>query len=116
MIKRVGLDDACRRQQVGEGHFPGLGSVPKEAVTVTCPGLFRARRWICCVPEHRKAHAIRGALEGPVTTACPGSLVQKHPAASVFLDADSAALLSPGFVKTKCRVHASNSPSALRAG
>ncbi len=67
-VKRVALDKACRLQQVGEGHFPDLSSVPKEALTVTCPGLFRARAWICCVPDTRKAEAVRNALEGPIST------------------------------------------------
>jgi len=108
IVKCVTLDAACRQQQVGEGHFPSLASVPREAVTVTCPGLVRAEHWICCVPDGRKAQAIQGALEGPVSTACPGSLVQSHPDAAIFLDADSAALLSPGYIAGRCRWHTSN--------
>ncbi len=92
-VKRVTLDAPCRWQQVGEGHFPDLASVPTEALTVTCPGLFRAQNWICCVPDARKAQAVREALEGPITAQCPASLVRNHPAASVFLDTHSAALL-----------------------
>jgi glucosamine-6-phosphate deaminase len=94
-VKRVALDEACRRQQWGEGHFPSLEAVPREALTVTCPGLFRARAWVCAVPEARKAEAVRNALEGPVSTACPASLVRRHPRASVYLDKESAALLAP---------------------
>ncbi len=94
VVKRVALDEACRRQQVGEGHFPNLESVPQEAISVTCSGLFRAARWICCVPDRRKARAVQGSLEGPLSTACPGSLVRTHPAAALYLDADSASLLS----------------------
>ncbi|MDQ2843545.1 MAG: glucosamine-6-phosphate deaminase [Acidobacteriota bacterium] len=93
-VKRVALDEACRRQQAGEGHFPNLDSVPQEALTVTCPGLFRAASWICCVPEARKAEAVRNALEGPISTACPASLVREHPSATVYLDVESAALLN----------------------
>lgn len=92
-VKRVELDEACRRQQWGEGHFPSLEAVPREALTVTCTGLFRAQAWICAVPEARKAEAVRNALEGPVSTACPASLVRRHPRASVYLDKASAALL-----------------------
>lgn len=97
-VKRVALDDACRRQQVGEGHFPDLPSVPREAITVTCSGLFRAERWICCVPDRRKAAAVKGSLEGVVSPTCPGTLVRKHPSAAVFLDAESASLLSPHYL------------------
>ena len=74
MLKRVTLDDPCRRQQVGEGHFPTLADVPRDAVTITCPGLFRAEAWVCCVPEQRKAEAVRDVLQGPIATACPASI------------------------------------------
>jgi glucosamine-6-phosphate deaminase len=90
MLKVVTLDEACRLQQVGEGHFSHLDAVPRNAITVTCSGLFRADAWICCVPEARKSRAVRDALEGPISTTCPASLVRRHPHASVFLDPDSA--------------------------
>ncbi len=94
LVKRVVLDEACRQQQAGEGHFPDLASVPRGAVTITCPGLFRAQAWICCVPERRKAQAVKNALEGPVSEACPASLVRRHPNAYVYLDEESASLLT----------------------
>ena len=94
MLKRVTLDDPCRRQQAGEGHFPTPADVPRDAVTITCPGLFRAEAWVCCVPEQRKAEAVRNALEGPIATACPASIVRTHPNATVYLDAESSSLLS----------------------
>ncbi len=100
MVKRVTLDEACRRQQAGEGHFPTIASVPREAITLTCPGLFRAATWVCSVPEARKAEAVFNALEGPITSACPASLVRRHPHASVYLDTGSAGLL-PAFASGK---------------
>jgi glucosamine-6-phosphate deaminase len=93
VVKRVVLDEACRRQQAGEGHFKDIDSVPREAATVTCSGLLKIKCWICCVPDTRKAEAVRNALEGPVTTACPASIVREHPDATVYLDENSAALL-----------------------
>jgi len=92
-VKRVTLDDRCRRQQVGEGHFPTLEAMPKEALTLTCPELLRAEHLICTVPEQRKAEAVRNALTGPITEACPSSSVRTHPAAAIYLDTDSASLL-----------------------
>jgi glucosamine-6-phosphate deaminase len=53
-----------------------------------------ARKVIAVVPERRKAEAVRDALEGPLTTRCPASLVLTHPAATVYLDPDSASLLT----------------------
>lgn len=94
MVKRVVIDDACKRQQVGEGHFENLESVPSEALTITCPGLFRAKAWITVAPDERKAEAVRAALEGPITTACPASIIRRHPNATVYLDRSSASRLS----------------------
>jgi glucosamine-6-phosphate deaminase len=92
-LKVVELDPLCRQQQVGEGHFPDVDSVPRMAITVTCSALFAADAWVCCVPEARKATAVRDALTGPISPLCPASLVRLHPSASVFLDEDSASLL-----------------------
>lgn len=93
-IKRVALDVPSRLQQVGEGHFPDLASVPTHALTLTCPALLAARRWVCCVPEKRKAAAVAAALEGPISEDCPASFCRLHPRVDVFLDRDSSSLLS----------------------
>jgi glucosamine-6-phosphate deaminase len=92
-VKRVTMDERCRRQQVGEGHFPSLDAMPKEALTLTCPELLRAEHWICTVPDQRKAEAVKNALTGPISETCPSSSARTHPAAAVYLDADSASLL-----------------------
>jgi glucosamine-6-phosphate deaminase len=94
VVKRVELDETCRRQQVGEGHFPNLDAVPYEAITLTCPALMSARHLVCCVPERRKAEAVRNALQGPISTSCPGSIVRTHGRAVIFLDLESCSLLS----------------------
>ncbi len=93
-VKVITLDDACRRQQAGEGHFKDVASVPRQALSITCTGLFRAAAWVCNVPDLRKAEAVRNALEGPISEACPASLVRNHPNSYVFLDPPSASLLS----------------------
>jgi len=93
-VKVVELDEGCRRQQVDEGHFPTDDDVPRLAMTVTIPALLAATRVLAIVPERRKAAAVQAALEGPVGTSCPASILQRTPHASVFLDADSAELLA----------------------
>jgi len=92
-LKVVRLDQACRRQQVGEGHFPGISDVPEHALTLTCPTILGMTSLVCCVPERRKAEAVRNALQGPVSTACPASILRTHPRAQLFLDLESASLL-----------------------
>ena len=93
-VKVVELDEACRRQQVGEGHFAGLDAVPTRAITVTIPALLRAREVLAIVPEARKAESVRRALSGPVGTACPASILRTRPNVTLYLDADSSALVA----------------------
>lgn len=92
-MKVVRLDDACRRQQVGEGHFAGIADVPQNALSLTCPAIVGMTNLVCCVPELRKAQAVRDAILGPVSTACPASILRTHPRAQLFLDLESASLL-----------------------
>jgi len=92
-VKLVKLDEACRQQQVGEGHFAGLESVPQYAFTLTIPMLCSARRMFCIVPEQRKARAVKDALRGPVSTACPASFLRQQGHCTLFLDGESASLL-----------------------
>lgn len=93
LVKLVTLDQACRQQQVGEGAFPDLAAVPTQALTLTVPALCAARRMICVVPERRKAQAVRDALRGPIATACPASVLRQQAHCTLYLDAESAALL-----------------------
>lgn len=92
-VKVVALDELCRRQQVGEGHFASFADVPTHAITVTIPALLAARRVIAIVPEARKAGPVRAAIRGPVTTACPASILRTRGDVSIHLDTDSAARL-----------------------
>ena len=89
-VKVVPLDEASRRQQVGEGHFPSLATVPTQALTLTIPALRAAKKMLCIVPEKRKAEAVRKTLLGPITTACPASILRQTPHCHLFLDRDSA--------------------------
>ena len=90
-VKQITLDDASRRQQVGEGHFADLADVPRTALTVTIPALLRARRVLAIVPEARKADAVARTLDGPISTDCPASILRRVRHATLYLDRDSAA-------------------------
>lgn len=89
-VKLVRLDEACRRQQVGEGCFPSLEAVPMYAFTLTIPTLCAARRMVAVVPEGRKAAAVRMALSGPIQPRCPASILRRQSHCTLFLDAQSA--------------------------
>jgi len=95
LVKIVRLDEACARQQVGEGHFPNLASVPQYAITLTIPALCKVGRMLAIVPEKRKASAILNSLTGPIGVACPGSYLRTQSHCTLYLDPDSASLLPP---------------------
>jgi glucosamine-6-phosphate deaminase len=89
----VHLDEACRRQQVGEGWFDSLAAVPKKAISMTIRQILKSRRIICVVPDARKANAVKTCFEGEIGPMAPASSLRTHPNTTVFLDVDSAQLL-----------------------
>ena len=91
----VRLDEACRRQQVGEGWFRDVSEVPQEAISMSVRQILKAREIICVVPDARKAHAVKMCFEGETSPMAPASILRTHPIATVYLDQDSARLLSP---------------------
>jgi len=91
----VELDEACRRQQLGEGWFPRLEDVPRRAISMSIRQIMKARRILCVVPDARKATAVRDCLTREVSPWRPASALQRHPATTVYLDVHSGALLGP---------------------
>jgi glucosamine-6-phosphate deaminase len=89
-VRVVTLDEACRRQQVGEGAFPRFEDVPRTALSLTIPYLMRVPRAVAIVPGPAKRAAVRAALDGPLTPGCPASILRRHPDATLFLDEASA--------------------------
>jgi glucosamine-6-phosphate deaminase len=90
----VELDEACRRQQVGEGWFDSLADVPTHAISMSIQQILQAKRILCTVPDRRKAEAVKNSVEGMITPAVPASILQDHPAISLILDSASSSLLS----------------------
>lgn len=88
----VDLDDACRRQQLGEGWFPDFESVPSRAISMSIRQIMKSDTIICTVPDERKAEAVKNATQGPVTPEVPASILQDHPNCRMFLDTASASL------------------------
>jgi glucosamine-6-phosphate deaminase len=94
----VNLDEACRRQQVGEGWFGSLDEVPAQALSMSVRQILKSRHIFCMVPDQRKAAAVQAALEGPVTPDVPASILQTHASMRLFLDPSSASRLQPGTI------------------
>jgi glucosamine-6-phosphate deaminase len=89
----VTLDDACRRQQVGEGWFASIEQVPAQAISMSVRQILKSQEIIAVVPDARKANAVEACVEGPVSPMAPASILQTHPNVTLYLDRDSAALL-----------------------
>ena len=89
----VDLDEACRRQQLGEGWFPTLDDVPRQAISMSIRQIMKSERIIACVPDARKAVAVKACLQGEVTPNAPASILQHHPDATIYLDPASASQL-----------------------
>ena len=89
----VNLDEACRRQQMGEGWFPTLNDVPQQAISMSVRQIMKSTHIVCTVPDERKAKAVKGAVEGAVTPGVPASILQEHSSCDLFLDRASASML-----------------------
>lgn len=90
----VDLDEACRRQQMGEGWFATLEDVPAQAISMSIKQIMKSSLIILSVPDQRKAQAVKNALEGSVTPLHPASILQNHNNTVALLDTQSASLLS----------------------
>lgn len=89
----VSLDEACRRQQLGEGWFPTLADVPERAVSMSIRQILKSKAIICTVPDARKAQAVHDCFTGEISPLHPASILREHPDCVVYLDDDSALLL-----------------------
>ncbi|MDX1930596.1 MAG: glucosamine-6-phosphate deaminase [Pirellulaceae bacterium] len=90
----VELDEACRRQQVGEGWFDSLDQVPTQAISMSIHQILKADKILCSVPDQRKAEAVRNTVEGELSPQVPASALKQHADVTLVLDAASATLLS----------------------
>lgn len=90
----VELDEACRRQQLGEGWFASFDEVPRCAISMSIRQIMKSQAIICSVPDRRKAEALRAAVAGPVTPLVPASILQQHPQVTIYVDPPAAELLT----------------------
>lgn len=106
----VELDEACRRQQLGEGWFASLGKVPKRAISMTIREILRARKILCIVPDERKANAVKRCLEEEISPQYPASALRKHPDTILLLDEAAASLVSRSALESAGQVRQRREP------
>lgn len=88
-IKAVELDEPCRQQQVNDGCFPSFADVPTHALTLTIPTMMSGAHLFCMVPGPTKRNAVRETLNGPISTACPATVLRTHEDCTLYVDLDS---------------------------
>lgn len=90
----VNLDEPCRMQQLNEGWFNSLEDVPHQAISMSVRQIMKSKHIICSVPDVRKAQAVRDCLENEINPMNPASILQDHPDCEIYLDTQSASLLT----------------------
>ncbi|MCJ8328430.1 MAG: glucosamine-6-phosphate deaminase [Lentisphaeria bacterium] len=90
----VDLDEPCRKQQMGEGWFATLDDVPKQAISMSINEVMRAKEIVCSVPDARKAQAVKDTVENDINPNYPSTIIKNHSACKLYLDKESASLLS----------------------
>jgi len=93
LVKVVELDEACRKQQLGEGWFPTFNDIPTHALSLTIPAIMGCKAISCVVPDERKAEAVYNTLNAEISTACPATILRTHPDTVLYLDEGSASKL-----------------------
>jgi glucosamine-6-phosphate deaminase len=91
----VTLDEACRRQQMGEGWFATLKDVQEHAISMSVKQILKANEIIAIVPDARKANAVKACLEGEINPMAPASILRTHANTTIYLDQHSVALIKP---------------------
>jgi glucosamine-6-phosphate deaminase len=96
----VDLDDACRRQQLGEGWFATLADVPRQAISMSIRQILKSKHILAIVPDARKATAVQQCLEGEIIPMHPASILREHSHTTIYLDTASASRLSKQTLET----------------
>ncbi|WP_276355509.1 glucosamine-6-phosphate deaminase [Cohnella caldifontis] len=88
------VDLAEETRKANARFFPSLDEVPRQALTMGVGTILKSKTILLVVKGADKADIVRRALQGPITTDCPASLLQTHPHLVVLLDRAAAEKLS----------------------
>lgn len=90
-VKIVSLDETCRLQQVKQGHFPDIHTMPQYALTITIPTLLSANTVLCMALDERKQSPVKRLLQGDISPECPATALRNCDRATLLLDSAAAA-------------------------
>lgn len=77
---------AEKTRQANARYFASEEEVPRQAITMGMGSILKAKMILLVVKGEDKADIVKRALQGPITTDCPASLLQTHPKLVVLLD------------------------------
>lgn len=90
----VKLDEKCRMQQLREGWFPNLESVPQKAISMSIRQILKSKTIICTVPDKRKADAVNKTINEEISPQIPATILKTHSDTFLFLDEQSSSLIN----------------------
>lgn len=85
---------AQETRQANARFFANIDEVPTHAITMGVGTILKAKKILLVVKGEDKADIVKQALQGPITTQCPASLLQLHPNLIVLLDKAAGSKLS----------------------
>ena len=90
----VELDDACKKQQMGEGWFASIDEVPQRAISMSIKQILKSKHIICSVPGARKAVAVKDTLEKEISNLYPSTILRSHNNCTLYIDENAATSLN----------------------
>lgn len=88
------LSEATREDN--SRFFNDVENVPTRCITQGLGTILDARHVVLLAQGAHKADAVAHAIEGPLSSMCPASVLQLHPHVTVVLDQDAASRLTLG--------------------
>ncbi|MCL1917659.1 MAG: glucosamine-6-phosphate deaminase [Peptococcaceae bacterium] len=79
--------------EANKRFFDNIDDVPKRAITMGIGSIMKAREIVMIATGKAKAEAVKAMISGQVDPLCPASVLQLHPAVTVFLDEEASSLL-----------------------
>lgn len=94
LASRTRIKALTQQTRKDNARFFGEGeTVPTLCLTQGLGTILDSRHAVLVAQGEGKADAVAAAVEGPVSAACPASVLQMHPHATVILDAAAASRL-----------------------
>ncbi len=91
-LKQSTIEDNARL------FFDGkIDEVPKQAISMGIQNIMNAKKVVLIACGENKQAAVKGLIEGPVTTDLPASILQKHADVVVIIDEAAAKLLEKDY-------------------